>query len=155
MALNQIIIPTLSFTLPPAKQYSDSSIDFESVNSDLYKVDIEQTSGLDYVPRFVKIEDNIIKDPIIEYILAKPVEAQVKDISHQIMQIIGDMYPIPDQEMRSYINRVLNALNPEQLRDALIRKLPYANKIKQKTRSLADLHAEEQFNDLITIGCIS
>ncbi len=130
----------------------DSKIDFDQINSDLYKVDIDKIGNDEYDARFTKIEDITLKDPIVEYILAKPQEGQVKDIAHQLVQTIGDMHPIPDPEIRNYIERVLGGLNPEQLQDTLVRKLSYAEKIKNKINQLADAYAEKQFSDFIKIG---
>ncbi|MCB0536203.1 MAG: DEAD/DEAH box helicase family protein [Bacteroidetes bacterium] len=130
----------------------DTKIDFEQISSDLYKVDIEKVGKDEYTPRFTKIEDQQVKDPMVEYILAKPKENQVKDIAHQIIQIVGNMYPISDQEIRKYIERILASLNPEQLQDILVRKWSYADKIKAKIRLHADAYAEEQFNDMVKIG---
>ncbi|MBL7904212.1 MAG: DEAD/DEAH box helicase family protein [Bacteroidales bacterium] len=130
----------------------DSKIDFDQIESDLYKVDIEQLRNDEYAPRFTKIEDEQVKDPIIDYILAKPKEKQVKDVAHQIVQIVGDLYPIPDQEIRNYVERIISQLNAEQLRDILVRKWSYSDKIKAKIRLHADNHAEGCFNDMVTVG---
>lgn len=132
----------------------DSKIDFDQISSDLYKVDIEQTKKDQYVPRFTKIEDQKVKDPVVEYILAKPKENQIKDIAHQIVNIVGDMYPIADQEIRTYVERILATLNAEQLQDILMRKWSYSDRIKAKIRFHADTYAESQFSDLIKIGKI-
>jgi type III restriction enzyme len=135
--------------------HEDTKIDFEQISSDLYKVDIENVGKDEYTPRFTKIEDQQIKDPMVEYILAKPKESQVKDIAHQIIQIVGNMYPISDQEIRQYTERILASLNPEQLQDVLARKYCYADKIKAKIRLHADAYAEEQFNDMVKIGKVN
>ncbi len=127
----------------------DIKIDFDQISSDLYKVDLEQSKKDEYRPSFTKIEDNVVKDPIAEYILAKPKENQITDITHQIMQIVGNMYPIPDQEIKVYIGRVLNGMNTEQMRDILVRKWSYTDKIKAKIRLLSDTYAEGRFMDLI------
>jgi len=127
----------------------DIKIEFDKISSDLYKIDLEESKKNEYRPSFTKIEDNIIKDPIAEYILAKPKDNQIPDITHQIMQLIGNMYPIPDQEIKVYIGRILNKMNSEQLRDVLLRKYSYTNKIKLKIKLLADVYAEGCFMDLI------
>ena len=134
---------------------ADSNIDFDRINSDLYKVDIEQIKTNEYTPRFTKIEDQVIRDPITEYILAKPKENQIKDIAHQIVKLVGDLYPISDQEIRLYVERILSSLSSEQLQDILTRKYSYSEKIKAKIRSLADVYAENQFRDFVTIGRIT
>jgi len=133
----------------------DSKIDFDQISSDLYKVDIVLIKKDEYAPRFTKIEDMKVKDPIVDYILAKPKEGQIKDITHQLVQLVGDMYPIPDQEIRVYIERILKQLNPEQLQDILVRKWTYSDKIKEKIRLHADKYAEGRFLDLIKIGKVT
>jgi type III restriction enzyme len=133
----------------------DTKIDFEQVNSDLYKVDIEETKKDEYAARIIKIEDQQVKDPVVEYILAKPKEGKVKDIAHQIVRSVGDMYPIADQEIRIYVERILTNLNNEQLQDVLLRNVSYADKIKTKIRQHADAFAEQRFNDLVTVGKIT
>lgn len=130
----------------------DSKIDFNQISSDLYQVDIDKIGTDEYDARFAKIEDLTLKEPIVEYILARPKEGQVKDIAHQLIQMVGDMYPISDPEIRAYIERILTSLNAEQLQDILLRKLSYSDKIKQKIKQHATAYAEKQFKDLIKIG---
>jgi type III restriction enzyme len=127
----------------------DIKIDFDQISSDLYKIDLEESKKNEYRPSFTKIEDSMVKDPISEYILAKPKENQITDITHQMMQIIGNMYPIPDQEIKVYIGRILNSMNTEQLRNILVRKWSYTDKIKSKIRQLSDSYAEGRFMDLL------
>lgn len=127
----------------------DIKIDFDQISSDLYKVDLTETVKDNYTPDWVKIEEKEYKDPIAEYILAKPLDAQITDITHQIMQIIGNMYPIPDQEIKVYVGRILKGMNAEQMRDILVRKWSYTDKIKTKIRQLSDSYAETRFMDLI------
>lgn len=129
----------------------DTKIDFDRVSADMYKVDIEEVKKDQYSPRFRKIEDDLLREPIAQYILAKPREGQVKDITDQLVKQIGDMYPIPDQEIRQYVERVIGGFNQEQLRDILARKYSYAGKIKDKIRQLSDVYAEKLFDDLVKI----
>ncbi len=133
----------------------DIKIDFSTTSSELYKVDLEEVGKDDFDARFSKIEDLMFREPVVAYIMSKPPERQIKDITHQLMKIIGDMYPIPDQEIRLYIERVLSSLNPEQLQDILTRKDEYSRKIKARIKHHADQYAEERFNDLIKLGKIN
>jgi type III restriction enzyme len=129
----------------------DIKIDFDKISSDLYKVDLTETVKDNYTPDWVKIEESQVKDPIAEYILAKPKDAQISDITHQIMQIIGNMYPIPDQEIKVYVGRILKGMNAEQMRDILVRKWSYTDKIKSKIRQLSDSYAETRFFDILKV----
>lgn len=133
----------------------DIKIDFDRISSDLYKVDLEEAKKNEYRASFMKIEDSLVKDPIAEYILAKPKENQIVVITHQMMQIIGNMSPIPDQEIKEYIGRILNNMNAEQLRDILVRKWSYKDKIEAHIRKLSDVYAEGRFKDLIKSKQIS
>lgn len=132
----------------------DSKIDFDQITSDLYKVDIQETKKNQYTARFTKFEDQQVKDPFVEYILAKPKENQIKDVAHHIVQLVGNMYPISDPEIRMYVERILNGLTAEQIRDIVSNKWTYSDKIKAKIRQHADRYAEGQFNDFIKVGKI-
>lgn len=127
----------------------DIKIDFDKIYSDLYQVDLEETKKNEYSPSFTKIEDNLVKDTITDYILAKPKEKQITDITLQIMQSIGNIPPIADQEIKLYIGRILSGMNTEQLRDILGHIGSYSGKIKSKINQLADVYAEGRFRDLI------
>lgn len=126
----------------------DSKIDFEPSGSDLFKVDIEQTSTNEYTPRFTKILNPANRDAIIDYILALPVEEQVKNIAYQVRQLIGTLYPVADQDVQAYVKRVMDE-HPEIFRDVLVNPLHYAVKIKFKIRQLIDRYAEGRFNDML------
>ncbi len=132
---------------------ADANIDFDKISSDLFKIDIEKEN--EYRPAFTKIEDETVKDPIADYILAKPKEGQITDIVHQIMGVIGNMMPITDQEIKKYIGRVLEDMTTEQMRDVIVRKWSYTAKIKTKIKQLADNYAEQQFADQIKAKKIS
>ena len=130
----------------------DTKINFDEISSELYKVDIDKDNA--YRPTITQIDDSAVKEPLVEYILAKPKDQQVKDITHQLMDKIGSMFPIPDQEIKKYVNRILDQLTTEQLRDVLARQYSYKDRIKKKIRSLAGTYSENQFNELVKINKI-
>ena len=73
----------------------DSNIAFDSVTSELYKVDLDETKS-DYTPSFVKL-DGGVRDKLMEYILdPSRKESRAKNLTAQIMDIIGNMYPITE-----------------------------------------------------------
>ena len=65
------------------------------------------------------------------------------------MDIIGNMYPIPDKEIENYINRILEDFKDEQFNDFANNEYTYTDKIKQKIKSLSDLFAEKKFKDFL------
>jgi type III restriction enzyme len=133
----------------------NSKIDFEQIVSDLYKIDIEQTSKDQYAPRFSKFENQNFKSSIAEFILAKPRESQIKDIAHRMVEAIGDMYPIADQEIRKFIEQVLSHLNGDQLKEILARQTSACKKIKEKIQDHVNRHAKREFENLLKIGKIT
>lgn len=132
----------------------DAVINFDAIRSDLYKVDLEEVRKDEYSPKFIQIDDNDVKEPLVEYILSKPKEEQVKDIASKMVKRIGDMYPIPDQHIRKYVSRVIEDMNAEQLYDFLMREHSYADALRKKIRALADVYAEKKFKELLNAKLI-
>ncbi len=132
----------------------DIDIPFDGITSELYKIDIEQTKSDESKMSAFKLENSSDQQRLNEFILAKPRESQIKDITHQVMQQIGKIYPIPDQQIKKYINRILEDKDAEQLKDFIQRKLTYTDKIKQHINKLSDIHAEKQFIEYKVIGLI-
>lgn len=104
---------------------------------------------------FLQIDNIQLKEVFVDYILSKPKAGQVKDLTHRMMQLVGNMYPIPDQQIRLYLERILSSFDAERLKDLLAREYTYRDKIKKKIRALADVHAEDQFKKLLAVGKIS
>lgn len=132
----------------------DAVINFDAIRSDLYKVDLEEVRKDEYSPKFIQIDSNELKEPLVEYILSKPKEEQIKDIASKMVKRIGDMYPIPDQHIRKYVSRVIEDMNAEQLYDFLMREHSYADALRKKIRSLADVYAEKKFKELLNAKLI-
>ncbi len=132
----------------------DAKINLDVQSSDLYKVDIDKIGTNEYNARFTKVDDRNIARPLVEHILNRPEENQVADIAHQILREIGDMPAIAEQDIRTYIERILQRFSTDELHDALFRKYFYADRIRQKIRQLADRHAEGTFNDWVKTGNI-
>lgn len=132
----------------------DTGIVFDGVSSDLYKIDVEHMNSDEYRMSPFKLENSAVQKRLIEHILRKPRESQIRDITHQVMQHIGKIHPIPDQHIKKYVHRILENMDAEQLRDFLQCKLTYSDKIKQKINLLSDIHAEKQFTEYKEVGII-
>jgi len=135
---------------------SDKSIEinFNKVSADLYKIDTEKTNNDGYKMVSVKIE-NSVQEQITAYIVAKPKESQIKDIAYQIVKEIDKMPPISDNEIKKYVNRILENLSGNELLDFLQYKYTYTKLIKDKINQLADLEAEKTFLEWIDIDKIT
>ena len=123
---------------------SDSDIDFSSVSSELYKVDLDE-SRKEHTPTFVRI-DNLAQDQIIPYLLdPSRKDSRIKNFTRRIIKNMGSMYPIPDRELEKYINRVLEYFTDAQFTNLAHNEYTYSDKIKQKIKSLSYDYAEKQF----------
>jgi type III restriction enzyme len=123
---------------------SDSQIDFTTMDGDAYRIDIEKVAEDDYKPGFWKLKSGV-REQLAEYILSRPKESQVRELTGRMCQLIGNMYPIADQEIKVYVKRIISAMPVEQLRDCVEREYSYRDKIKGKINTLATEHAEKSF----------
>ncbi len=127
---------------------ADTNIAFDSITSELYKVDLDETKK-EHTPTFVRL-DGSVKESVMAYILDPArKDSRVKNFTKRIMDIIGNIYPIPDKEIEKYINRILEDFKDEQFNDFANNEYTYTDKIKQKIKSLSDLFAEKKFKDFL------
>ena len=127
---------------------ADTNISFENISSDLYRVDIDETTK-DHTPTFLKV-DGKSKEFIMSYLLDPArKESRVKNFSKRIMSLIGNMYPMADKDVEKYINRVLEDFTDEQFNDLASKEYSYTDKIKQKIKSLSESYAEKKFKDYL------
>ncbi|MEI7421714.1 MAG: DEAD/DEAH box helicase family protein [Prolixibacteraceae bacterium] len=126
----------------------DTNIAFDNITSELYKVDLDETKK-EHTPTFVRL-DGAVKESVMTYILnPERKNSRIKNFTKRIMDIIGNMYPIPDKEIEKYINRILEDFKDEQFNDFANNEYTYTDKIKQKIRSLSDRFAEKKFRDFL------
>lgn len=127
---------------------ADTNITFDSITSELYKVDLDETKK-EHTPTFVRI-DGVVKEDILNYMLDPArKESRVKNFTNRIMDLIGNMYPIPDNEIKRYINRILEDFTDAQFNDFRNNEYTYKDKIKDKIRALSEAYAEKRFKDFL------
>lgn len=127
---------------------ADTNIAFDTISSELYKVDLDETKK-EHTPTFVRL-DGMVKDSIMAYLLDPArKESRIKNFTKRIMDLIGNMYPIPDKEIERYINRILEDFTDEQFSDFANNEYTYKDKIKQKITALSESYAEQKFKDFL------
>lgn len=132
---------------------ADGNINFEDVAAEMYRVDLEQLGDKNYAPKPFKI-DAAGRERFNNIILTGSRESQVRNVTARLAQLVGNLYPITDPEVKKYVHRIVETMTPEQIRDCLERDVAYVRKIKQKIKTLADAHATKEFNDLLDIDRI-
>lgn len=127
---------------------ADTNIAFDTISSELYKVDLDETKK-EHTPTFVRL-DGMVKESIMTYLLDPArKESRIKNFTKRIMDLIGNMYPIPDKEIERYINRILEDFTDEQFSDFANNEYTYKDKIKQKITALSESYAEQKFKDYL------
>jgi type III restriction enzyme len=129
---------------------ADSNISFESISTDLYKVDLDNTKK-DHTPTFLKL-DSKAAEAVMEYILdPSRKEHRVKNISKRIVSMMGNMYPIDDKEIEKFTGRILENFTDGQFSDFAEHEYSYVQKIKEKVNILAAITAEKTFRSYLDI----
>lgn len=131
----------------------DATISFEDVETAIYRVDLEQLGDDDYTPRAFKlgIADHA---KFTNYLLALPRDSQVMNLVSRLAELVGNLYPITDTEVKEYIRRVVNGMHPEQIRDCIERDVAYVRRIKKKITTLGNAHALKAFSDMLDVDRI-
>lgn len=127
---------------------ANSMIDFDTIDSEIYQVDMVKTGEENSRAEFRKVADNF-KEPLMEYIVAQPKEVQIERLTARMMQLIGNMYPIPDTEVKAYLRRVFDTFDTERAADLLAHEMSYRDKIRSKVRLLTEDYAEKQFQNYL------
>ncbi len=143
--------------LPLEKEYllegfalskADTNIAFESITSELYKVDLDETKK-EHTPTFIRL-DGVVKESVMAYILdPSRKDSRVKNFTKRLMDLIGNMFPIPDKEIEKYINRILEDFKDEQFSNLAANEYTYKDKIKFKIIALSEQFAEKKFKDFL------
>jgi type III restriction enzyme len=129
---------------------ADGNISFADVDAQMYRVDLEVQGDNNYAPKPFKM-DKAGRSKFNSIILSGSRDSQVRDVTARIAQLIGNMYPITDQEVKKYVQRIVEAMPTEQIRDCLERDVAYVAKIKQKIKGLTIVHGLKAFTDLLDL----
>ncbi len=127
---------------------SDINIAFDSITSELYRVDLDETKK-EHTPTFVRL-DGQIKKSIMAYILDPARKAsRVKNISSRIIDMLGKMDPIPQGEVNKYVKRIIEGFDDERFSDFAANEYTYIRKIKDKINEHPEGFAERKFKDFL------
>ena len=123
----------------------DTQINFDEISAELYKVDFDESKGTSSMSKITQKAKSFLVDSI----LSKPQESQIRQVSSLIVSKLGDMAPISDLDLKKYVARIFDGFSPEQIRDVVNNEYIYIQKIKNKISNLTDIHAQNKFKTLI------
>lgn len=133
---------------------ADAAVSFDDIEGEMYRVDLEKSGDKDYAPKPFKV-DSVSRQRFNAIILSQSRESQIRDVTDRLTRLIGDMWPMTEEEVRKYVARVIDPLSPEQIQDCLDRDHAYARKLKLKIDGLANAHATKVFGDLLDLDKIT
>lgn len=123
----------------------DTKIDFDEISAEIYAVDFDSNKGTATANKVTQRAKNILVDTI----LSKPKENQIKDVSKFIVSKLGDMTPISEQDLKRYVGRVFESLSNDQIRDIINNEFIYIQKIKNKINELSAIYSKQRFKMLL------
>ncbi len=132
---------------------ADAQIDFAAVDSETYYIDLEKVSEDDSTPTYKRMNRQQVT-ALNEKILSLPEASKIDAINARFCKLIGNMYPIADVEVKRYVNRILEAMPTELLKDCIERDFLYAQRMKRKIEELATNHKERVFSDYLDVDKI-
>ncbi|MGZ4953510.1 MAG: DEAD/DEAH box helicase [Methylobacter sp.] len=132
---------------------ADCTISFENVEAEMYRVDLELIGDENYKASPFKVNSTERKK-YNALILKGDRDSQLMNLTARLTNLIGNMYPITEPEIKKYIGRIVESFNEDQIHDCLERDVSYVKKIKQKITTLSGVHAHKTFIDYLDIDNI-
>lgn len=129
----------------------DANVNFTAIESDIYLVDAEEIGKGESAPAFKAVK-KAEKERLNHIIKSQPPTGQVTSIVGRLFSLIGKnaFYPIEDNDVKYYLSRIVQAMNPDQRADCLERDYAYVKAIKEKVQSLANEFAAKEFTNWLT-----
>ena len=129
----------------------DATINFNAIESDVYKVDAEEIGNGESAPSFTVVK-KAEKEKLNSIIKSQPTSGQITSIVGRLFSLIGKntFYPIEDNDVKHYLKRIVEAMNDDQRADCLERDYAYVKLIKEKIQSLANEYAAKEFGNWLT-----
>lgn len=119
----------------------DANVKFEDIAADIRTIDFNEEKKAVEVAKMRSRTKSIL----LENILAKPKESQIKDVTYHVVSKLGDMYPIPEQDLQSYVSRIFSSLEKQQIQDIITNDFNYVRSIKNHIKTLTSTYSREQF----------
>ena len=112
----------------------DTKFDFEAMKADMFKIDLEQTSAGESAATFSEIQKKF-QPALLDYFSGEIDESAKKRLQDVLFKLIGNMPPIADGEIKKYLKKIIEGLEPNELKD--IATLPLFLYAKNKREDMA------------------
>ena len=125
----------------------NTEIDFESMNAEIYSFDVEMG---DETPKRCKMSKRDA-DAFKAALKLVPPESRKKQMKAKLVEQINEKYnTLSQQEIKIYIDHIIDGMNADRLADMEENFLAYSEKVANKIKTLLDGWYEKRFTDLLT-----
>lgn len=122
-------------------KHQNTEVSFESASSQMYEVDIDKDTS---APQYQKVKDKA-KVYILKHLEGASEERQLSMLVDLVFSETRKIDSIEDSDMKTYIKRVVDGLNADQITDLKQNPYNYAKKIRDQIIRHADSHSETVF----------
>jgi len=127
---------------------TDTIINFDEVDSEMYKLDIDPLV-LNGAPSFMKV-DFQVREKMLLYISDPSRESKkVENFTKLIVDQLGKLPPITESQIRNFVSNILENFDEERFRGFAKREFSYIEKIKSKINENSDIAAKKKFKDYL------
>ncbi len=130
-------------------QKADIDIDFDSIDYEIYKIDIER-QGSDYVARHTKMNRQF-NERFVEYVAMKTGDAQAKVLAGGVVRLLGKLPPFSEQDLIDYVFRIIQTMETAK-RSELLTNYKWVSKIKRKIHQIANDFVVKEFKKQLDTG---
>lgn len=122
----------------------DCSIDFDSAEADFRRIDIDEDND-EKVVVSQKMSEADVQRMLAILSTVNDVQ-QLKTVARNVFQQIGNMFPLPDNKVEAYVNRIFEHAKKTVSIETIVRKTNvYAQIIKKKIEKLETEYIKEKF----------
>lgn len=129
----------------------DTVIDFDSVDAEIAKIDIDDSDALPKAWRLQGFDSQNVKQWFDE----QPSERKIRLCKDMIIKKLSKNNAINDRELETYVDRIIQNLTEDQLTDMEQTPYVYVLKINKKVNSLLEAYAKKMFYEWVEKDKIS
>ncbi len=128
---------------------ADILIDFKFADSEAYAIDLEGDKSA--TPKYQRLSKES-QEYLRKIIATGSEEKKVDTCVHNLYNEMSKIDTVEAEDLRDYIQRIVKAMNKDELESAINSPQPYAMKIKEKINDLETGHRKKEFSRLIDTG---
>jgi type III restriction enzyme len=129
----------------------DTEIDFNSMDSEIARIDIDDSDSLPKAWKLQGFDSQSIK----QWFDDQPSDRKIRLCKDMIIKKLSKNNAVNDRELETYVDRIIQNMTEDQLTDLEQSPYIYVKKINGKVNSLLETYARKVFNEWVEQDKIS